>query len=101
MEDNKEVEAAYVVTIHKDGTFAAHMEQPEEKFVVERAATAYDVLTISQNLVKEIEMGQLTERIVMSILTVMSGAPQPSTASAVKEKLKERGINPESSAEPE
>jgi hypothetical protein len=101
MEDNKEVEAAYVVTIHKDGTFAAHMEQPDEKFVVERAATAYDVLTISQNLVKEIEMGQLTDRIVMSILTVMQGAAQPTTASAVKEKLKERGIHPESATEAE
>jgi ribosomal protein L11 len=101
MEDNKKVEAAYVVTIHEDGTFAAHMEQPEKPFEVTRAATAYDILTISQNLVKEIEMGQLTERIVLSILTVMQGAAQPTPAAAVKEKLKERGINPESAVEAE
>lgn len=101
MEDNKEVEAAYVVTIHKDGTFAAHMEQPEKPFETTRAATAYDILTISQNLVKEIEMSQLTDRIIMSLLAVLQGAAQPTTADAVKEKLKERGINPESAAEAE
>lgn len=101
MENNNEVEAVYVVTIHKDGTFAAHMEQPEEKFVVERAANAYDVLTISQNLVKEIEMGQLTERIMTSMLMILQGPPKETPASAVKEKLKERGINPESATEAE
>ena len=101
MEKEKKIEAAFVVTINEDGTFAAHMEQPEKPFEVTRPATAYDILTISQGLVKEIEMGQLTDRIIMSLLTVMQGAAQPSTASAVKEKLKERGINPESAAEAE
>jgi len=101
MENEKKIEAAFVVTINEDGTFVAHMEQPEKPFEVTRAATAYDILTISQSLVKEIEMGQLTDRIMMSLLTVLQGAPQPTPASAVKEKLKERGINPESAVEAE
>jgi hypothetical protein len=93
MEEN--IEAAFVVTINADGTFAAHMEQPEKPFEVTRPATAYDVLTISQGLVKEIETSQLTDRIMVAMLTVLQAAP-PTPADAVKEKLKERGIDPES-----
>jgi hypothetical protein len=89
------IEAAFVVTINTDGTFAAHMEQPEKPFEVKRPATAYDVLTISQGLVKEIETSQLTDRIMVAMLTVLQAAP-PKPADVVKEKLKERGIDPES-----
>ncbi|CAB4128359.1 hypothetical protein UFOVP111_26 [uncultured Caudovirales phage] len=91
----QKIEAAFVVTINTDGTFAAHMEQPETPFEVQRPATAYDVLTISQGLVKEIEAGQLTDRIMIALLSVLQAAP-PKPADVVKEKLKERGIDPES-----
>jgi hypothetical protein len=96
MENNKPIETAFVVTIFDDGTFAAHMEQPEKPFEVARIATANDVYSISKELVKEIDSSQLTDRIIMSLLAVLQGAAQPTTADAVKEKLKERGINPES-----
>jgi hypothetical protein len=101
MENEKKIEAAFVVTIHEDGTFAAHMEQPEKPFEVVRPANANDVYTISKELVKEIDSGQLTDRIIMSLLAVLQGAAQPTTADAVKEKLKERGINPESAPDSE
>jgi hypothetical protein len=90
----QKIETAFVVTINTDGTFAAHMEQPETPFQVQRPASAYDVLTTSQALVKEIEHGQLTDRIMIALLSVLQAAP-PSPADSVKEKLKERGIDPE------
>jgi hypothetical protein len=92
----QKIETAFVVTINEDGTFGAHMEQPEKPFEVSRLATPYDVLTTSQALVKEIEHGQLTDRIMIALLSVLQAAP-PKPADAVKEKLKERGIDPESS----
>lgn len=91
----QKIETAFVVTVNEDGTFAAHMEQPETPFEVSRPATAYDVLTTSQALVKEIESGQLTDRIMIALLSVLQAAA-PTPADAVKEKLKERGIDPES-----
>lgn len=95
MESNTEIEAVYVVQINTDGTFVAHLEQPEEKLDAKRPATPTDVLTVSQGLVKEIEHGQLADRILMGLIAIMQqAAPKPSDA--VKEKLKERGIDPES-----
>jgi hypothetical protein len=91
----QQIETAFVVTVNTDGTFAAHMEQPETPFEVQRPATAYDILTISQGLVKEIEAGQLTDRIIIALLSVLQGATS-TPADAIKEKLKERGIDPES-----
>lgn len=96
MENEKNIEAAFVVTIHEDGTFAAHMEQPEKPFEVTRPANVNDVYTISQNLVKEIDSNQLTDRIIAAMLMVLQGAAQQSPSDRVQEKLKERGINPES-----
>jgi len=92
--ENKEVETAYIVELYTDGTFAAMLELPEELPAVIRKATPADLVTVSEQLVKEIEHAQLTERIVVTLLSVLQQQP-PSPADAVKDKLKERGINPE------
>lgn len=94
--EEKEVETVFVVSVFADGTFSAALEQPEEKIEVKRVATVYDVLSISQALVKEIEHGQLTDRIVMSLIQLMQAATPPTPADAVKDALKDRGIDPES-----
>lgn len=96
MENNTEIETAFVVTVNTDGTFVAHFEQPETPFEVKRVATAHDIITTSQSLIKEIENSQLTDRIMVALLTVLQGIKEQTPADAVKEKLKERGINPES-----
>lgn len=93
MED-KTVETAYIVELYTDGTFAAMLELPEELPAVTRKATPADLVTVSQQLVKEIEHAQLTERIVVTLLSVLQQTP-PTPADAIKDKLKERGINPE------
>ena len=91
----QEIETAFVVTVNTDGTFVAHMEQPDAPYEVKRIATASDILSISQALIKEIENQQLTDRIMVALLSVLQAAP-PSPSDMVKEKLKERGIDPES-----
>ena len=95
MSEATEVETVFLVQVNTDGTFIAHLEQPEETLVAKRAPTTADVLTSSQGLVKEIEHAQLTDRILMGLVTLMAGPPKASET--VKDKLKERGIDPESS----
>jgi len=95
MSENKEVETAFVVTLYTDGTFSAGLDPAEIGIEVKRQATASDVLTVSQNLVKEIEHGQLTERIVVTLMQVLMPPQEKTVPSAVKEKLKERGIEPD------
>jgi hypothetical protein len=90
----KEIEFAFLVTQHVDGTYAAHLELPKEPLVTQRQATGADVLQMSQTLVKEIETQTLTERIVGTLVQLLQPpVEQPTVPEAVKEKLKERGIN--------
>ena len=96
MENNteKEIEFAFIVSQYTDGTFAAHLELPTEPLVAKRLATGVDVLQMSQTLVKEIETQTLTERIVGTLLQMLQPpVEEPTVPEAVKEKLKERGIN--------
>lgn len=96
MSEEKEVDTVYVVSVYEDGTFSAALEQPEKPIEIKRPATIYDVLSISQALVKEIEHAQLTDRIMLSLVQLLQAAAPPAPADAVKEALKERGIDPES-----
>jgi hypothetical protein len=93
--ENKEVDTAYIVELYTDGTFAAMLELPEQLPTVARKATPADLVTVSEQLIKEIDHAQLTERIVVTLLSVLQQQTPPSPADAVKDKLKERGINPE------
>lgn len=93
----KEIDIAFVVVTHTDGTFSVQLEYPEEKPVALRQATSYDVYQTAQQITKEIENQILTERIVGTLLQVLAPpAPAEQTVpEAVKDKLKERGINPD------
>jgi hypothetical protein len=92
---SKEVETAFLVTLYADGTFSAGLDPAEHGVSVKRQATAGDVLAICQNLVKEIENGQLTERIAVTLMQLLMPPAEKSVPDAVKEKLKERGIEPD------
>ncbi len=93
--ENKTVETAYIVEVYTDGTFAAMLELPEQVPAVARKATPADLASVSAQLVKEIEHAQLTERIVVTLLSVLQQQAPATPADAIKDKLKERGINPE------
>jgi len=57
-----------------------------------RVADASDVLSISQNIIKELETQALVNRIAMALQPVVP----PTVSDKVKDALKERGIDPES-----
>jgi hypothetical protein len=92
---SKEVETAFLVTLYADGTFSAGLDPAEIGVEVKRQATASDVLTVSQSLVKEIEHGQLTERIAVTLMQLLTPPAQQTVPDSLKEKLKERGIEPD------
>lgn len=93
----KEIETVFVVAVHTDGTFSAQLEQLAEPLPVKRIATTYDVFQTSQQIVKEIESQILVERIVNAVANALVPAEQD-IPDAIKEKLAERGIQPESPA---
>ncbi len=94
----KEIETVFVVAVHTDGTFSANLEQLPEPIQVKRPATTFDVFQTSQQIVKEIESQILVERIVNAVSASLLPPAEQSIPDAVKEKLAERGIQPESSA---
>jgi hypothetical protein len=91
----KEIETAVVITLNADGTFTAHLEQPEEPFKVARVANVQDLTTLSRMVVKEIDDQQLVARIANAIVEMLTPPVEQTVPDKVKEKLKERNITPE------
>jgi len=88
----KQVEVAFLVLAHTDGTFAVKLENLTEAVEANRVANTGDVFGISQQIVKEIEQQLLVSRIVEALMPpVVDTVPE-----TIKEKLEERGIKPES-----
>jgi hypothetical protein len=95
----KEIETAFLVNVHTDGTFSVSMELDESVVKVARTANTADVYQTSQQIVKEIDSQLLVDRIVNTFMAASAAAlaqQEQSIPDVVKEKLKERGINPES-----
>lgn len=86
----KPIETAFTVLVHTDGTFSVMLENPVEPFEVQRQPSDYDVFHTSQQIVAEIEQQLLTNRIVNTLVQVLSPQPEPTVADSIKEKLKER-----------
>jgi hypothetical protein len=94
-EQQKEIDTAFIVVLHKDGTFRVDLDPKGTKPEAPRNPTQYDVLQISQQIVKEIESQDLTNRILGGIIQILSAQAEPTPSDLVKEKLKERGIKPD------
>lgn len=91
----KEIETAFLVVQHTDGTFGVHLELPKEEVVPARQATAADVQQLCTNILKEIDMQQMTERIAATLIQLLQPPVEQSIPDKVAEKLKERGITPD------
>jgi hypothetical protein len=91
----KEIDTAFLVTQFTDGSFSATLDPKDLAIEVRRQATANDVLSISNSLVKEIEQSQLTERLAVTLMQLLSPPAEPTVPDVLKEKLKERGITPQ------
>lgn len=91
----KEIATAFLVTQYTDGSFSAGLDPKDLPVEVQRQATANDVLSICQSLVKEIEQAQLTERLAVTLAQLLTPPAEQTVPDVVKEKLKERGITPQ------
>lgn len=87
----KQVDVAFLVLAHTDGTFAVKLDDLTSPVEANRVANTGDVFGISQQIVKEIEQQLLVSRIVEAL-----NPPVQSIPDTIKEKLEERGIKPES-----
>jgi hypothetical protein len=93
----KKVTTVFMVILNNDGSFQAQLEQPETPIEVERQATVGDVLHTSRMIVREIELQELTGRVVDTFVNLLQASQPATPADAIKDALKERGIQPESS----
>ena len=87
----KQVDVAFLVLAHTDGTFAVKLEDLTAPVETNRIANTGDVFGISQQIVKEIEQQLLVSRIVEALNPQVQSVPE-----VIKEKLAERGIQAES-----
>jgi hypothetical protein len=87
----KQVDVAFLVLAHTDGTFAVKLEDLTTPVETNRIANTGDVFGISQQITKEIEQQLLVSRIVDALNPQVQSVPD-----VIKEKLAERGIQAES-----
>jgi hypothetical protein len=97
MENEKQVDVAYLVMVHTDGTFSVKLDDFGDSVSPARQATSADVRLVSQQIIDELDAQVLVNRIVESLVNVLA-PPVQEVPDAIKEKLKERGIDPESTA---
>lgn len=91
------VETFFLITVNEDGTFTSYAELPEEKLEAGHTATNYDIYQACKQIVQEFETQILSDRVARTVLGAL--IPQVETPTdKIKDKLKERGINPESAA---
>jgi Icc-related predicted phosphoesterase len=89
------VETYFLIAVNGDGTFTSYSQLPEEPIQAARVATNYEVYQTCKQIAEEFETQILVDRITKSVVNTLM-PPQPTVADAVKDKLKERNINPES-----
>jgi hypothetical protein len=89
------METYFLITVNKDGTLTSYAELPEGLPAADRVATNYDIYQASKQIVEEFEMNILADRVARTVLGALA-APSATPADAIKDKLKERGISPES-----
>ena len=98
---DKEIETFFTVVLHTDGTLSVALDNAEKPIEAKREATNADVFNISKQIVQELEQAQLVERIVGTLVSVLTPPVQESVPDKVKNKLKERGIDAETPASTE
>ena len=97
----KENETFFTVVLHTDGTLSVALDNPESPIIAKREATNADVFAISKQIVQELEQSQLVDRIVSTLVALLTPPPQETVSDKVKSKLKERGIDADTTASTE
>jgi hypothetical protein len=91
------IETFFLVTVNTDGTFTTYTEMPTEPIEATRPGTNFDVYQTCKAIADEFESQILTDRIVRALTEVLAPTT-PSIPDAIRDALKERGIDPESNA---
>ncbi|CAB4137706.1 hypothetical protein UFOVP325_68 [uncultured Caudovirales phage] len=92
------VETYFLLTVNEDGTLTSYTEIPEELPEQKRVATNWDVYTTAKQIVEEFDRQLLVDRVVQGVVNVLVPQAAPTPTDKVKDALKERGIDPESTA---
>jgi hypothetical protein len=92
------VETFFLVAVNEDGTLTTYGEVPEELPEAGRTANNWDVYQAAKQIVDEFDTNLLANRVAQTVIQALASQAQqaPSVPSTLKEKLKERGIDPES-----
>lgn len=93
------VETLFLITVNEDGTLTSYSELPEEMPEAARQATNFDVYQSAKQIVEDFDSNLVAQKVAQMVVQALAAqaAPQgPSVPSAVKDALKERGIDPES-----
>lgn len=92
------VETLFLLAVNEDGTLTTYAEVPKELPEVERVANNWDVYQAAKQIVEEFDTNLIANRVAQTVIQALAAQnPQgPSVPSTLKEKLKERGIDPES-----
>lgn len=89
-----EVETYFLVTVHKDSTLATYAEIPEDGVTRERPANNYDVYQAAKQIVDEFEQTMFANKVAQIVMSNLN-PPVETVSDKVKDKLKERGIQPD------
>jgi hypothetical protein len=93
-----EIETYFLLTVNTDGTLTTYPEIPKEALEAQRVANNYDVYQAAKQVVEEFENQLLANRVAQVVLAALQPAAPAGVPDTLKEKLKERGINPEGPA---
>lgn len=89
------VDTYFLITVNEDGTLTSFTTIPEELPEVNRVANTFDVFQAAKQITEEFQNQLLADRVAQTVIAALS--PQvESPVDKIKDKLKERGIDPES-----
>lgn len=95
------VETFFLVTVNEDGTLTTYPEIPAEMPEANRKANNWDVYEASRQIVDEFDQTTLANKVVSAVLAALAPQTPQGIPDVLKDKLKERGIHPESALIPE
>lgn len=90
------IETMFLIALGTDGSLTSYGEIPAELPEANRAANNFDVYQAAKQIVDDWESSMLVEKITRSVVAALQPSEPQSIPDAIKEKLKERGINAES-----
>jgi len=97
-ESSMAVETYFFITVNEDGTLTSYTEVPKELPEQKRVATNWDVYSTAKQVVEEFDRQMLIDRIVQGVAGIFAQPAAQTQSDKVKDALKERGIDPESTA---